>query len=211
MKRTLLSSLILLGCMVTAFAQSIPIVSKAAKIVPKVDLGIKIGGNFEQLNGQSWEDAYQPGVVGGIFLGVRKRKIGVQTEFLINTAKYNTKSLIDSARKGTFRATYFNIPLLFEYRLIGGKLAPKVWLMAGPQFSGLMSVKSLNDYAGDGKALFKSGYFSGVVGLEVRFLKFCVGGRYITGLTNLNNETLAGAKETWTNKTIQLSLGFKFI
>lgn len=187
---------------INATAQSVPL---------KADVGIKAGANFAQIGGDHWEKTYQPGVLFGATLGVRKEKFGVQAEFQVNTSHYTTKDLVDSVRKGDFRATYFDIPVMVEYRILGGKLLPKVWIMAGPQFSGLMSVKSLNDFAGDAKSTFKTGYFAGVAGLEVRFMKFTVGGRYVMGLTSINNQSASTIKESWNARTAQLYLGFRFI
>lgn len=201
MKKLLFSVLSVL-LFATANAQDLPV---------KADLGVKIGANFTQLGGDNWVKTYQPGIHGGIILGVRKHKVGVQVEALVSTAHYSTKDLFDSVKKGDFRATYFDIPVMFEYRLVGGKLLPKVWIMAGPQFSSIMSVKSLNDFAGDAKSTFKSGYFAGVVGLEVRYMKFTLGGRYVMGLTSINNESVASAKGAWNSRTGQVYLGFRFI
>ena len=207
MKRNLLLAFlaVVLLCATGANAQ------KVTKILPKFDLGVKLGANFTQLGGDNWEKTYKPGISGGIFMGLRKHKIGVQVEALINTNHYTTKDVIDSVHKGDFRALYFDIPVLFQYRLIGAKLAPKVWIMAGPQFSSLMSIKSLNDYAGDAKSSFKSGSFSGVLGLEVRYMKFVVGGRYILGLSNVQNESATNVKQSWNSRSGQVYLGFKFI
>ena len=185
-----------------AHAQHLPV---------KADVGVKIGANFTQLGGDSWVNTYQPGIHGGVILGVRKHKVGVQVEALISTAHYSTQGLFDSVKKGDFRATYFDIPVMFEYRVIGGKLLPKVWVMAGPQFSNVMSIKTLNDFAGDAKSTFKSGYFAGVVGVEIRYMKFTLGGRYVLGLTSINNENVAAAKGAWNSRTGQVYLGFRFI
>ncbi|PQJ12205.1 hypothetical protein CJD36_000140 [Flavipsychrobacter stenotrophus] len=202
MKRILLFSLLAINLfMATVHAQS-PV---------KPDLGIKLGANFAHLGGDHWEQSYQPGVLAGAIVGVRKHKVGLQVEFLINTAHYTTKDLVDSVRKGDFRATYFDIPVMLEYRLIGAKLAPKVWIMAGPQFSNLMSVKSLNAYANDVKQSFKSGTVSAVVGLEVRYAKFTLGGRYVIGLTSINNEDVSTVKQSWSSRSGQVYLGFRFI
>ena len=203
MKKFLLLPLLALGLFTaTAKAQNVPL---------KADLGVKVGANFTEVGGDHWVKTYQPGILLGAIVGVRKEKFGVQAEFLVNSARYTTKDLIDSVRKGDFRATYFDIPVMVEYRIMGGKLLPKVWVMAGPQFSGLMSVKSLNDFAGDAKSSFKSGYFAGVAGLEVRFMKFTVGGRYVMGLTSINNQNVSTVKESWNTRTAQLYLGFRFI
>jgi len=202
MKRILLFSLLATNlCLATANAQS-PV---------KPDLGIKLGANFSQLGGDHWEQSYQPGFLAGAIFGVRKHKVGLQVELLVNSAHYTTKDLVDSIRKGDFRATYFDIPVMFEYRLVGAKLAPKVWIMAGPQFSNLMSIKSLNDYAGDVKKTFNSGTISAVLGLEVRYAKFTLGGRYVLGVTNVNNEDVSTIKQSWNSRSGQVYLGFRFI
>ena len=213
MKHITFCSFIIIGLILstTAGAQSIPVVSKVTKALPRVDFGVKIGANFAQLGGDNWEQSYKPGIMGGAFVGLRKHKVGVQVEALINTSHYTTQNIIDSVHKGDFRATYFDIPVLFEYRIISGKLLPKVWVMVGPQFSSLMSIKSLNDYSGDVKSSFKSGNFSGVVGLEIRYLKFTLGGRYILGLTNIQNESVTTAKQSWNSRSGQVYLGFRFI
>ncbi len=212
MKRSFLFSLLsgILFCSSVANAQSVPVV----KSLPKLDLGIKIGANFAQIGGDNWEQSYKPGIVGGITLGLHKKKIGVQAEFLVNTSHYTSTGLYDSVNKGDFRALYFDIPLLFEYRVVGGKLLPKLWLMAGPQFSNLISVTSLNSYAGDVKNSFKSSSFSGVLGAEMRYFKFTLGARYILGLTDVNNvSSINGttAKQAWNNHSIQVYAGIRFL
>lgn len=202
MKKLLFTLLSICTIGTFSYAQDLPV---------KADLGIKVGANFAQIGGDGWQKTYQPGIVAGAIVGVRKNKVGVQAEFLVNTSHYTTQSLIDSVHKGDFRAMYFDIPVMFEYRVVGGKLLPKIWIMAGPQFSNLMSIKSLNDYSGDVKSTFKSGYFAGVLGVEVRYMKFTLGGRYVLGLTNINNESANTIKGSWNSRTAQLYLGFRFI
>jgi hypothetical protein len=205
MKHTLLAIFIALLFSATINAQ--PVVGTVTKALPKIDLGIKLGADFEQLNGKTWAQSYQPGIIGGVFVGLHKHNVGVQAELLLNTSHYTTQNLIDSVHKGDFRATYFDIPVLFEYKVI-----PMVWLQVGPQFSSLVSVKSLNDAVSDAKSDFKSGAFSGVVGAEERLPVHIVAGvRYILGFTNINNESKTGITEAWNQHIIQVYVGFKFI
>ncbi len=204
MKRVILSAITAI-CLLANGAQ-------AQQVTPvKCDVGVKLGANFAQLGGDHWEQSYQPGILAGAIVGVRKHKIGLQVEFLLNTAHYTTKDLVDSVRKGDFRATYFDIPVMLEYRVLGSKALPKVWLMGGVQFSNLMSIKSLNDYAGDVKSTFNSGNVAGVLGLEVRYMKFTLGGRYLLGFTNVNNEDVSTIKQSWSSRSGQVYLGFRFI
>ncbi len=213
MKKTRLLSVItaLLLSSNSLFAQSIPVVNK----LPKFDLGIKLGANFAKIGGDNWEQTYQPGIVTGAFMGLHKHKLGLQVEALINTSHYKTSGIVDSIHKGEFRAIYFDIPVLLQYKLVGAKLAPKVWIMAGPQFSNLISVKNVNAIAGDAKETFKSSTVSLVAGAEVRYMKFTLGARYLLGLTNMNNSSASNAihiaTNTWNNRSYQLYLGFRFI
>jgi hypothetical protein len=179
----------------------------AVKALPKVDLGIKLGANFEQLNGQTWQSAYKPGIVGGIFIGLRKKRFGVQVEGLVNTATYHLK---DSVKTG-IRATYISIPLLFEYKVI-----PMLWVQIGPQYSGVANVQSVNGFTGDAKNVITSGGVSGVIGLELKLpVKLNIGARYILGFSDMNNHALpttySGYSDAWKQRTIQVHVGFRFI
>ncbi len=205
MKRLIYTFLLLTSFCTTA-AYAVP----GLKNLPKADLGVKVGANFGQLSGNTIESNYSGGFLGGIFVGAHKHKIGVQAEVLVSNAKYTIDNNILN-NKIDVQAVYLDIPLLFEYKLIGGKLLPKVWLMAGPQFSSIMSIKSADAAKTDLKNQFESGYFAGVAGLEVRYMRFCLGARYILGVTNINNKSATNIQDSWKNRNIQLSLGFKFI
>ena len=194
MKQRSLLFIIVMLLSVTMYTQ-IPIVSA----VPKVDLGLKAGLNYEQLNGNGVTSDYNPGFQGGIFVGLRKKSIGVQVEGLVSFAKY---TLQDSLSHGAFRATYINIPVLFEYKVI-----PHLWLQVGPQYSGIVSVKSLDAFSGDAKELFKSGAIAGVAGLEIKLLHIAIGARYVFGLSNLNNY----GSDAWKQRSFQIHAGFSFL
>jgi len=75
-------------------------------------------------------------------------------------------------------------------------------LQFGPQF-GILMDKSKN-LVQNGKDAFKSGNFSLAGGLQLNLLKFRVYGRYIGGLTNLNN---LGNNDTWKANMIQIGVG----
>jgi len=206
MKHTLLLTVFTV-LLFSAAINAQPVVGAVVKAVPKIDIGIKLGADFEQLNGSTWAQAYKPGIIGGVSVGLHKHRVGVQAEFLLNTSRYTMKSVFDSIKTGDYRATYFDIPVLFEYKLI-----PMVWLQVGPQFSSLLSVKNLNGFDNGATNLFKSGTFSGIVGAEVRLpVHIFAGVRYILGLTNINNESIPGITDAWNQHIIQLYVGFKII
>ena len=191
----------------------IPGVSKVTKMIPKVDLGLKLGANFNQLHGNSFKNSYQPGIIGGAFVGVRMNKWGIRAEGLISSAKYTysfTKytSAYSTTQNGTFKNIYLDVPVLFEYKIIS-----RLWAQIGPQFSNVISVSATpNPPAGtDPKSYFKSG-FSGVLGLEARLpIHIVAGARYILGVTDIHNESLPGASGAWNTRTIQLYVGFRFL
>lgn len=183
--------------------------------MPNIDLGIKLGANFDKLAGSTWESGYKTGFLGGAFAGLRASKFGVQIEGFFSQTKYVTSvykiapSLVsnaaDSARKGNFRAGYFNIPVLAQVKLL-----PMLWLQAGPQYSGLISVKDVDGFVKDAKGLFKGGTVSGVLGLELKTpVHLNVGARYILGFSDMNNT--AAVSGAWQNRTIQLHVGYSFL
>ncbi len=75
-------------------------------------------------------------------------------------------------------------------------------LQAGPQFGILMNQDK--DILQNGEQAFKNGDFSMVGGLQLKLLKFRVYGRYVIGLSNLDN---IGDKDKWKSQSIQLGIG----
>jgi hypothetical protein len=89
------------------------------------------------------------------------------------------------------------IPVLLTYDL--NKI---ISLQAGPQFGIVMD--NNKSFVENGKDAFKSGNFSLVGGVELHLLKFRIYGRYVGGLTDLNNIEDA---DTWKASAIQLGVG----
>jgi opacity protein-like surface antigen len=205
MKRKLLvAALSAAALFSTAANAQVPGVSKVTKILPEVDLGVKVGANFQQITGEGWEKTYKPGIVGGAFVGLRKGSWGVQAEGLIKTVKFSP-----SFTGGVpIKALYLDIPVLLEYRII-----PRLWAQVGPQFSYMLSKdNSVMEY----NTAFKTSDFSGLLGLEAKLpLHLTAGARYVLGLTDINNHTLPstvpGATDAWKNRYIQVYVGFRFL
>jgi hypothetical protein len=174
--------------------------------LPKIEFGLKLGANLQTITGNVWDNSLKPAIAGGIYAGMHKNKIGVCIEVLAHTARYtsNGSAVIDSfGNKGDFRATYIDVPVLFEYNIFS-----LFWLQVGPQYSNLVSVKSLNNLQENGKVLFKSNEFSGVLGIEGRFPKNITGGlRAIFGLTDMNNQVVS--TDAWQNRTLQLYIAYR--
>ncbi len=189
----------------TANAQ-LPGVKKVSEALPKVDLGLKLGANFNQLAGTSFKKAYQPGIVAGAFFGVRKGKFGGRIEGLVSSAKYTYT--LTATTNGTYKNLYLDIPLMFEYKLLN-----RLWAQAGPQYSKVLnSSTDLPLSAGTvAKDYFKPS-FSGVLGLEARLpAHMRVGARYILGLTDIKNASVTAASGAWHTRTIQAYVGYNFL
>ncbi len=178
----------------------VPVVSA---VLPKVIIGVKVGANLQQLTGDSWKSSYNAGLVGGAFVGLTKKKIGVQGELLVRSAKFDTKG-DPSNPSVSIKTLSLDVPVLLEYRFI-----PRLWLQLGPQFSAIISAKVNST---DVKKMFNSTDFAGVVGLQAMLpMHFTAGARYVLGMTNIRNESYTGVKESWNNRSIQVYLGFRFL
>ncbi len=170
--------------------------------LPSFDLGIKAGANFASLSGTQWQGTMQAGFTGGAFVGIRIKKIGVQVEALINSAKYNGADILSGT---DFKTTNLDIPILFQYKII-----PMLWVQIGPQYSTVISASSSDPTISDPKSIFKSA-FNGVIGLELKLpIKFNIGARYIVGLSDVNNSGFPDTK-AWNQRSAQIYLGFRFL
>ncbi len=169
----------------------------ASKVVPKVTIGVKLGMNMQKLDGNQYEAKYKSGIVGGAFVSVDRKKIGIRVEGLLKTAKY---SIYNTNMK--VNAVYVDVPLLLEYKIV-----PRIWIQAGPQFSSMLSAKNTNDV--DVKSAFNTSDVSAVIGIEAALpLKLTVGARYIYGFSDLNGGTVGGELKS---RSLQFSIGYRFM
>jgi dipeptide/tripeptide permease len=200
MKRVLLIAI--LAATISGSVSAHPIVGK---ILPKFTIGIKAGVNLQQFTGNYSNSDFSTGIVGGLFAGVTKKKIGVQVEGLARSADITYTPPISSAPTSIkINTVCLDIPLLFQYKLFW-----RVWAQAGPQFSTFISAKQNST---DVKNNLNTTNFSGVLGLQANLpLRLSLSARYILGLTNVNNESKSGIKDAWNDRSIQLSLGFRFL
>ncbi len=169
----------------------------ASKVVPKVTIGVKLGMNMQKLDGDLPDSKYKSGIVGGAFVSVDRKKVGIRVEGLLKTAKlsiYNTNVKVN--------AVFVDVPLLLEYKIV-----PRLWIQAGPQFSSMLSAKSTDGV--DAKSVFNTSDVSAVIGIEAALpLKLTVGARYIYGFNNLNGATYGGELKS---RSLQFSIGYRFM
>ena len=169
----------------------------ASKVVPKVTIGVKIGMNMQKLDGTQYESKFKSGIVGGAFVSVDRKKVGIRVEGLLKTAKY---SIYNTNVK--VNAVYVDVPLLLEYKIV-----PRLWIQAGPQFSSMLSAKNTNGT--DVKSAFNTSDVSAVIGIEAALpLKLTVGARYIYGFNNLNEGSYGGELKS---RSLQFSIGYRFM
>lgn len=173
-------------------------------------LGIKVGGNMNKVEGQSFNDGFKFAYHAGAFAEIDfSKKFGIQPEVIWNQlggVPANINNVYNTAVNNLFNINnvynldYLSIPILFRYNMFGGFLT----LNAGPQFSVLLQQDKT--FLQNGRDAFKSGDFSMVAGAQLNILMLRVYGRYNIGLTNINN---IDDRDKWTSQQIQIGLGLK--
>ena len=170
-------------------------------------IGAKAGANIIKVDGQSFKDQFRYGYHLGGFMEIKlSKKLEFQPEVLFN--QYSTR--LDSNYKNIYenvfnppagnniKLNYLSIPLILDY-----KLANFLRLQLGPQVGVLIDQnRSLLQNGGDA---FKRGDFSMLGGAELQLAGFRVTGRYMVGLSNIND---IDNKEKWKSQGFQLSVGF---
>ncbi len=167
-----------------------------------LNFGVKGGASINKITGKSFKEEFTYGYhVGGyVTIGLSK-KLSLQPEVLFNQINTDTSSSFSSVYQfnkiNNIKLKYLSIPLLLNYN-VSNILA----LQAGPQF-GILIDQDKNILQ-NGEQAFKNGDFSMIGGLQLKLLKFRVYGRYVIGLSNLDN---IGDKDKWKSQSIQLGIG----
>ncbi len=176
-------------------------------VMAQFHIGAKAGTNVIKVDGKSFEDEYKFGYHLGGFMEIRLNdKLVLQPEVLFNQYSTTLDSNFKNIYQGVFNASaqskvklkYLSIPILLNYKLIGSFLS----LQAGPQFGILMSNnKTLLQNGGEA---FKNGDFSMLGGVQVKLGAFRINGRYVVGLSNIND---IDNQDEWKTEGFQLSVG----
>lgn len=163
--------------------------------------GIKGGANMGKIDGQSFKDEYNLGYHVGAFVTIGAGKWAIQPEVLFNQVNTDTASDFNQITQlhnvGKIQLQYLSIPIMLNYNL-SNILA----IQAGPQF-GILMDKSKN-LVQNGKDAFKTRNFSMAAGLQLKVSKLRVYGRFVGGLSDLNN---LENKDTWKVQMIQVGIG----
>jgi hypothetical protein len=168
-----------------------------------LNFGVKGGASINKITGKSFKEEFTYGYhVGGYVTIGLNGKLSLQPEVLFNQINTDTSSSFSSIypsfnKINNIKLSYLSIPLLLNYN-VSNILA----LQAGPQFGILMNQDK--NILQNGEQAFKNGDFSMIGGLQLKLLKFRVYGRYVIGLSNLDN---IGDKDKWKSQSIQLGIG----
>jgi hypothetical protein len=166
-------------------------------------IGIKGGANIIKIDGKSFKDEFRFGYHLGGFMEIGlNNKWSVNPEVIFNqystTVDSNFKHIYqDVFKQSNVKLNYLSIPIVLNYKFIG-----PISLQAGPQFGILLDKnKTLLQ---NGSNAFKNGDFSMVAGAQVKLAALRVTGRYVVGLSNIND---IDNQNKWKSQGIQLSLG----
>ncbi|OQP65655.1 porin family protein [Niastella populi] len=170
-------------------------------------IGAKAGANIFKVDGTSMKDEFIFGYNVGAFAEINfTKEIGIQPEVMWNQTNFRTSTRFNDIYpegvndvKG--KLNYLSIPILFSY-----SPAKIISFQLGPQFGVLLNQdKSLIK---NGEEAFKKGDFSALGGVQLNIGGVKIGGRYVIGLTNIND---IDDREKWKNQGFQVYLGTRFL
>lgn len=176
-------------------------------------VGAKAGANLTKIDGLSFNDGYQLGYQLGAFAEIdfgKNKNIGIQPEVLFNQTNSQFSSsfkdiygniLLPAGTDDKVKLNYLSIPVLL--RINASKL---LTLQAGPQFSILIDDKQ--NLIENGTTAFKSGDLGAIVGAQVNLGSFKFYGRYVIGLSNINE---IDQQDKWKNQQVQLGVGLRIL
>jgi len=173
-----------------------------------IHLGVKGGANIFKVDGQGYDQGFHFGYNVGAFAELNfTSSWGIQPELLWNQTNYRTGSNfsdvyqnIDGVNDVKGKLNYLSVPLLLSFRPV--KL---ISFQAGPQFGILLNQDK--NLVNNTKDAFKKGDFSLVGGVQLNLANIVVGGRYVVGLTDINDVT---DDNKWKNQGFQVYAGFRF-
>jgi hypothetical protein len=170
-------------------------------------IGAKAGANMFKIDGTSMKDEFNFGYNVGAFAEINfTKEIGIQPEVLWNQTNYRTATKFSDIYpqgvddvKG--KLSYLSIPVLFSY-----SPAKIISFQLGPQFGLLLNHD--NSLVKNGEDAFKKGDLSALGGVQLNIGGVKIGGRYVIGLTNIND---IDNRDKWKNQGFQVYVGARFL
>lgn len=166
--------------------------------------GLKAGPNLGKISGESFKDGFEWGYQAGAWATLDiSDKIGIQPEVIFSQTNTKTVSnpTFGETIKPDFKAhlNYMSIPILLNINT-----SDLVTFQLGPQFS--INTSKGSNLVTDGQNAFKGGDVAAVGGIQLNLSKFRIYGRYVIGITKINDIT---TQEKWRSQNIQFGLGYK--
>ncbi len=168
--------------------------------------GLKAGPNLGKISGQSFKEGFEWGYQAGAWATLDlSDKIGIQPEVIFSQTNTKTVSSayaqIGNILKPDFKAhlNYLSLPILLNINT-----SDLVTFQLGPQFS--INTSKGSDIVQEGKNAFKGGDVAAVGGIQLNLSKFRIYGRYVIGITKINDIT---NQESWRSQNLQFGLGYK--
>ncbi len=179
----------------------------------EIQFGAKAGVNFAKLTGDDVEDADgRTGFhIGGLVEIPISEKFSVQPEIVYSQQGLQSKSNFDGIEiESKLKLDYINIPVMAKFYVSEGFA-----IEAGPQFG--FNVSSKFEAERDGESFKENA--EDVAGFDLSLgaglsYKLDSGlffqGRYMFGLSNVNQAEEEGFDDNLTNSVLSLSIGFMF-
>jgi hypothetical protein len=168
--------------------------------------GLKADVSFSTISGKGLAGTFRPAFNAGVFSEYDfSKKWGVQPEVLFTL--YNNKSGDDFLKyysnsgnnngKNSIQLGYLSIPVLLSYHV-----NDVISINVGPQYSMLLYANE--DLLKNNKEAFKSSDLGVVAGLTLQVSQVRFYGRYVIGLSDVNN---IDDRYNWRTHQIQFGLG----
>lgn len=179
----------------------------------EIQFGAKAGVNFAKLTGDAVEDADgRTGFhIGGLVEIPISEKFSVQPELVYSQQGLQAKGTFDGIDfESKLKLDYINIPVMAKFYVSEGFA-----IEAGPQFG--FNVSSKFEEKEDGESFEEDA--ENVAGFDLSLgaglsYKLNSGlffqGRYMFGLSNVNQDEEEGFDDNLTNSVLSLSIGFMF-
>lgn len=167
----------------------------------QVQFGLKAGANVSNFTGGDFDDVDKKALIGfhgGLYLNFSFAGFAIQPEAMVSTQGAKFEDI--SGGSSSWKVTYVNVPVMFQYRFPGG-----FYLEAGPQV-GFKINEDIEDQTIENFA--KDLDLSAAGGLGFKFKGgLGIGGRYNVGLSKVGDfDASSGVDPDFKNGVIQVSL-----
>ncbi|MGJ8593286.1 MAG: porin family protein [Aquaticitalea sp.] len=184
-----------------------------AQAQEEIQFGVKAGVNFAKLTGDAVEDADgRTGFhIGGVVEIPISEKFSVQPELLYSQQGLQSKESFEGIEyESKLKLDYIHVPVMAKFYVTEGFA-----IEAGPQFGFNVSAKEEYSVGDDSEEddLDNVAGFDLSLGAGVSYKLdngLFFGGRYMFGLSNVNEDEEEGFDDNLTNSVLSLSVGFMF-